>query len=289
MNIVLLSGGSGKRLWPLSNDARSKQFLKVLRAKKGKHESMLQRVYGQIKQAILNPVITIVTSSIQSDSIHQQTDEDINLVFEPERRNTFAAILLACADLYYNKNVDRDDVIIVAPIDPYAETSFFAQFNALEKATQDNAGDLVLMGVSPTYPAAKYGYIVPEKSIMENMDSQRVACFKEKPSEMEAEALISQGALWNCGIFAFKLGYVLDILRQHMQVSTYAQVVEGYANLPKNSFDYEVVERASSVAVVKYEGAWKDLGTWNTLAEELSEENSGIVLRDDTTINTHIH
>ena len=103
MRIILLSGGSGKRLWPLSNDARSKQFLKLLEAPDGTRESMLQRIVRQIKESGLDAPITVATSVSQKDAITTQLGNAVDVVTEPERRNTFPAIALATTHLLKDK------------------------------------------------------------------------------------------------------------------------------------------------------------------------------------------
>lgn len=132
---------------------------------------------------------------------------------------------------------------------------------------QSSVAELALLGVLPTYPSEKYGYIIPDSA---KGDVWRVREFKEKPDERTAKRLIDKGALWNCGVFAFKLDYLKNIIESYYELSTFDDIRDHYAVFPKNSFDYEVVEKASSVAVVPYEGSWKDLGTWNTLTEEMA-------------------
>ncbi len=161
MKIVLLSGGSGKRLWPLSNDIRSKQFLKVVRNEEGKKESMLQRVYRQIKEAGLDGGITVATSAAQAESIKGQLGEAVSIVVEPERRNTFPAIALSAAYLYFEKGCPLKETVVVLPVDPYVGEEYFQMLHKLDAAVQAGAADLVLMGVAPTYPSEKYGYIIP--------------------------------------------------------------------------------------------------------------------------------
>ncbi len=161
MKIILLSGGSGKRLWPLSNDVRSKQFLKVVRGGDGKTESMLQRVYRQIKEAGHNGEITVATAVTQVESIKGQLGEAVSIVVEPERRNTFPAIALSAAYLYFEKNCPMEETVVVLPVDPYVGEEYFRMLHKLDAAVQAGAADIVLMGVAPTYPSEKYGYIIP--------------------------------------------------------------------------------------------------------------------------------
>ena len=286
IHLILLSGGSGTRLWPLSNSSRSKQFLKVLRDEQGNHISMVQRVVGQIRAVDADIDITIATCANQENSISRQVEGAYTLVLEPERRDTAPAIMLACANLAHEQKANAGDTVIVMPIDTYADQAYYDGIVKLDAAVQSSFAELVLLGVEPTYPSEKYGYIVPETP---EGDLRRVARFTEKPSENVAKQLISQGALWNCGVFAFKLGYLTDLASKYLPVNDFNEFRACYAELPKNSFDYEVVEKAASVACVPYAGEWKDLGTWNTLTEEMADASAGRVVVDDSTCeNVHV-
>ena len=275
MKIILLSGGSGKRLWPLSNDARSKQFLRLLTDPEGNKESMIQRVVRQIKSAGLTDDIVVATGINQKDSIENQLGDSLSVVTEPCRRDTFPAILLACSYLA-SRGTAMDEPVIVMPCDSYTENAYFGVIGRMGDAVSRGVADLVLMGIEPTYPSAKYGYIVPEKEV--GADGVRmVSRFTEKPEVPVAEKLISEGALWNGGVFAFRLGYLMEIAGRILPGWDFARMRESYAELPKISFDYEVVEKAKSVAVMPYAGRWKDLGTWNTLTDELDDHTYGNV------------
>ncbi len=286
IHLVLLSGGSGTRLWPLSNSSRSKQFLKVLRDAEGNHVSMVQRVFGQIRAVDADVDVTIATCAAQENSIRRQVEGGYALVLEPERRDTAPAIMLACANLAYEQKADSKETVIVMPIDTYADQAYYDGIVKLDEAVQSGFAELVLLGVEPTYPSEKYGYIVPET--LEG-ELRKVARFTEKPDEATARDLLDKGALWNGGVFAFKLGYLADIAARYLPVNDFKQFRERYAELPKISFDYEVVEKVSSIAVVPYSGEWKDLGTWNTLTDEMADEMAGRVVVDDATCeNVHV-
>lgn len=286
MKLVLLSGGSGKRLWPLSNDTRSKQFLKVLEGAQVK-ESMVQRVWGQLQEVGLGGAAVIATSKMQRDMIHSQLGSDVPLIIEPKRRDTFPAIALAASYLYSGEGVSEDEVVSVLPVDPYVDAAFFLRVQELESVLTESNADLALMGVQPTYPSSKYGYIVPNGSVDRDMPFT-VGRFTEKPSEEEAEQLIRDHALWNCGVFAFKLGYVLDLLKEKELPLDYELLSDQYDRLPKISFDYEVVEKAGHIVALPYEGYWKDLGTWNTLTEEMITSQIGKGIITDDCHNTHL-
>ncbi|KZE64048.1 mannose-1-phosphate guanylyltransferase [Fictibacillus phosphorivorans] len=286
MKIVLLSGGSGKRLWPLSNDARSKQFLKVLKDENNESQSMIQRVWSQLKEADLADSTLISTSISQVDMISNQLDFTNGIIVEPERRDTFPAVCLAASYLYSELNTDSNEVIVVLPVDPYVEKQFFNKIKELEKALQQSEANIALMGVQPTFPSEKYGYIIPQHE--EDVLWKKVMHFKEKPSQTLAEEFIRQGGLWNCGVFAFKLGYILSLLRDMDITPNYEELLENYSILSKDSMDYAVIEKEKNVIVLKYDGYWKDLGTWNTLTDEMSRNVLGKGTISDDSVNTHL-
>lgn len=290
MNIVLLSGGSGKRLWPLSNDSRSKQFLKLLKNENGEYESMVQRVYRQIRSAGIDAHIVVATGESQVDSIRSQLGKQVDIVVEPERRDTFPAIALAAVYLSKEKKMKEDEVVLVLPVDPYADLEYFHTLVQMEQAVRTGVADMVLMGIKPTYPSEKYGYIVPvNESVMTDKGAvYLVEQFQEKPSLEKARLLLDEGALWNGGVFAFRLGYLLDIIGHYQAADSYEVFRANYGELKKISFDYQVVEKAHSIAMVTYSGRWKDLGTWNTLSEEIAEPAMGHVLLGEGTVNTTV-
>lgn len=287
MNIVLLSGGSGKRLWPLSNDIRSKQFIKIFKTKATtegnaeSYESMVQRVYRQIKAVDADADVTIATSKSQVSAIHNQVGLDVGISVEPCRRDTFPAIALATAYLHDVKGIDKDEAVVVCPVDPYVDHSYFECIKELYEAAINNKENLILMGIEPTYPSEKYGYIKP----MQNAEGWG---FTEKPTEEKAKEYIAAGALWNGGVFAYKLRYVLEKSKELLGICSYEELFSNYANLKKISFDYAVVEQETSIAVLRYSGTWKDIGTWNTLTEAMEDEVIGRGTLGERTENVHI-
>ncbi|MFP3155773.1 cupin domain-containing protein [Lachnospiraceae bacterium ZAX-1] len=284
MNIILLSGGSGKRLWPLSNDIRSKQFIKLLK-RDGIYESMIQRVYRQICSVVPEAKINIAASKKQASMICSQIGDNVNICVEPSRKDTFPAIALACSYLHDVKGILSEEVVIVCPVDPYVEQGYFQALEELESlVAQSDDTNLTLMGVVPTYPSEKYGYIIPktDKAV------SKVDAFKEKPDVKTAQAYIEKGALWNSGVFAFKLSYILEKAHQLIDFLDYEDLYEKYNTLEKISFDYAVVEQETHIQVLRFCGTWKDLGTWNTLTEEISETAIGKAMYDEACSNTHI-
>ena len=284
VNIVLLSGGSGKRLWPLSNDIRSKQFIKIFKNENGEYESMVQRVYRQIKKIDSDATVTIATSKTQVSAIHNQLGEDVGISVEPCRRDTFPAIALATAYLVDVMQVDPEESVVVCPVDPYVQDDYFAALKELAIQADKGEANLVLMGIEPTYPSEKYGYIIPESTEQTAM----VQTFKEKPNAKVAEEYIAQGALWNGGVFAYKLKYVLNKAHQLIDFSDYQDLFDKYDTLTKISFDYAVVEKEDKIQVQRFAGEWKDLGTWNTLTEAMEESTVGKGVLNETCSGVHI-
>lgn len=284
MNIVLLSGGSGKRLWPLSNDVRSKQFIKIFKKEDGTLESMVQRVYGQIRKVDPQATVTIATSKSQVSAIHNQLGQDVGVCVEPCRRDTFPAIALATAYLHDVKGISLDESVVVCPVDPYVEDDYFRAVEQLGQQALKGEANLVLMGIQPTYPSEKYGYIIPR-----TQDAvSEVETFKEKPDAATAQKYIDQGALWNGGVFAYKVGYLLDKAHQLIDFTDYQDLFDKYETLEKISFDYAVVEKEDKIQVMRFAGQWKDLGTWNTLTEAMEDPCIGEGMMNETCQNVHV-
>ncbi len=277
MNIVLLSGGSGKRLWPLSNDVRSKQFIKIFPAGKGKYESMVQRVYRQIKEADPEANVTIATSKTQVSAIHNQLGADVGISIEPCRRDTFPAIALATMYLIDELGVSPDEPVVVCPVDPYVDKDYFEAIKKLSDLASTGKANLTLMGIEPTYPSEKYGYIIPK----DTAEVSEVETFKEKPTVDVAKDYIARGALWNGGVFAYKLKYVADRAHELIDFNDYRDLFAKYDTLEKISFDYAVVEKEDKISVMRFKGQWKDLGTWNTLTEAMEEDIIGKGVMND--------
>ena len=286
MKLILLSGGSGRRLWPLSNEARSKQFIKLLETSDGSLQSMAQHIYGQLCEAGLNDDILISTNTLQRDSFISQIGENISILAEPERRDTFAAIVLACSYLFTKKKCDVSEPIIVLPCDQLVEQTYFDTIKRIGECITTSNADLVLMGIQPTNPSTKYGYIIP--SAKDSDGSANVLHFKEKPDIETATKYLRQGALWNGGVFGFKLGYLIDVIKKYLSDISFDYIYYNFTLLPKISFDYEVVEKANDVKVITYSGKWEDLGTWSSFLSEIKRPVIGNGLLTSDCQNTNI-
>lgn len=246
---------------------------------------MIQRVCRQAKSVASDVPITIATGREQVSLIRRQLGSDVNISIEPCRRDTFPAIALVCAYLHEVRGVPHNEAVAICPADPYVDEDYFrAVLRLLTEAERECSANLVLMGIEPTYPSEKYGYIIPASQESQSM----VQSFKEKPDKETAEKYIAQGALWNSGVFAFKLGYALDKARELLDYTDYEDLFQRYEGLTKISFDYAVVEKETNSVVQRYSGTWLDIGTWNTLAEVMPEQSIGRVTMDEVCKNVHV-
>lgn len=284
MNIILLSGGSGKRLWPLSNGVRGKQFLKLFKINESCYESMLQRTYRQIASVDQEANIIVTAEKSQVNLIKKQLDGKVAICVEPCRKDTFPAIALAVAYMKYKMGMQDEECVTVCPIDSYVDLEYYKTIEKLNRFAQHSSANLFLIGAAPTYPSEKYGYILPERLEM----ISTVKEFKEKPDKELAREYISQGALWNTGVFIFRVGYLLKRAKELLKFKDYGDLYTKYSELRPISFDYAVVEKTENMQVFRYEYGWKDVGTWNTVSEVMSDAVKGNVLLDNTCENTQV-
>ena len=286
MYYILLSGGSGKRLWPLSSEVRPKQYLKILHRENNSMESasMLQRVWEQLEEAGIDSHTVITAEENQTELIYSQI-KNARIAVEPKRRDTFAAILLSCLYLKSELKVSEEEYITVLTVDLYTEGKYFETLKSLEEIMKKEKKEIGLLGVRPTYPATKYGYILPGEK-KENFYT--VKSFYEKPDEKTAEQLLQKEALWNCGVFCVKVGSILERGKRYTQAETYSQLIEEYEKLPQISFDYEVLENSKDLLVVPFQGYWKDLGTWESMAEQMRTDTLGNVILGDNCRETQV-
>ncbi|MEK4083225.1 sugar phosphate nucleotidyltransferase [Psychrobacillus sp. FSL K6-1415] len=271
MKIIVLSGGSGKRLWPMSTDQTPKHLLQLF-VHEDKKESMLQRVIRQITTIVNKEDIIIATTEKQYELVSNQVP-DITVIKEPEGRDTFAAIALGCSYIISNTDATINEVVAVVSADAYVDYSFYEKVISLSEIIKNKHYGMGLVGIKPTSPTSKFGYMIPK--ISGNL--QEIDRFIEKPEFNFAKDLIKKGALWNSGVFVFPLKTVLNELTCKGISTNYDDFLKQFSCLPKRSFDYEIIENSQNIVAVEYDGLWDDLGTWEILLEKIEPKISGNV------------
>ncbi|MCD9024478.1 sugar phosphate nucleotidyltransferase [Cohnella silvisoli] len=285
MKIILLSGGAGKRLWPLSSEILPKQFMKILRTPSGESISMVQKTWGILadKFGIHN---LFISAGLNHESVlREQLGPDVRLILEPSQRDTFPAIAVASSYLS-SIEIHPDETVIVLPVDAYVDPAFYDKLNDLDHIIQQDFARLALIGIQPSFPAEKFGYILPIPS--SNPYYSRVNSFHEKPDRASAGDLIDQGALWNGGVFAFRLAYMEEIVSRLIRTWSYKELTAAYDTIPRISFDYMVVEPEKRIICVKYVGKWTDLGTWTEMLRVIEPDECNNVIKDDSCEGTHV-
>lgn len=268
MRLVLLCGGSGTRLRPLSNPVRSKPFLDLLPAPGGGRESMVRRLCRQLDEAGMLSSALFVIRRDQTALLRNRIGGSGLVVPEPARRGTYLAAALAASYIHSVLAAEPDEIVCVMPADPLVDDAFFRTIARLPDALGQSGANLALIGAVPAQPSDQYGYIVPEGAVPPGGHAA-VRRFAEKPAAPEAERLIRAGALWNCGVFAFRLDYLLGSMAVRGLPADYGRLQELYDGLTADSFDREIAERERRAVVLRHDGLWRDLGSWASLADEL--------------------
>ena len=273
---VILAGGSGSRLWPLSRELYPKQLL-TLNADK----SLLQTTFERLNNFIPAKNIISVTNSKHHSNIKMQLSklsEDTVILAEPISKNTAPAIALSIK--YIVENYNEDEIILVVPSD--------LQINDVEKFTQTikssehfaNEGFIVTFGIKPNYPETGYGYICAE--------NEKVVSFVEKPNRQTAEKYIQNGNyFWNSGIFMFKASTIIkefkkycpeiDSVIKNIDFSEKSISFTEFDKMPNISIDYAIMEKSSNIVMVELKSDWKDLGSWKSIYEiRPKDENNNV-------------
>lgn len=287
MRIVLLCGGSGKRLWPLSNEIRSKVFLRLLKSEAGVRESMIERICRQLDEAGLLESTCIVTHHSQVEITRNYVGEHIPILAEPYKRGTFTAIAYAVSYLREKLQADPNETVCVLPVDTFADTAFFRLLLRFPDVLLHSKANLALLGTTPTHPSDQLGYIVPVLP-KGNDGYSFIHQFIEKPDMQTASRLIEHHAMWNCGVFAFPLKFMLAYLKDKGHPTQVEHWLAHYEHLANTSFDREVVEHTLPAVVMGYDGYWNDLGSWTALSSHFEDKAIGSGGISDDSSNTHL-
>ncbi|MBO9599249.1 MAG: mannose-1-phosphate guanylyltransferase, partial [Cohnella sp.] len=285
MKIIILAGGNGKRLWPLSSDIMPKQYMKVVKNDKGESCSMVQKTWSVLAEKYGESNLYVVGGESQAPVLAEQLGPKAQLILEPSRRDTFPAIALASVYLS-DLGTSADETVVVIPVDAHAENDYYDLLSELDDAIQRGEANLGLVGIRPGNVSEKYGYILSDP--IPGCATYRVNRFVEKPDRAAAAALIEKDAMWNGGIFAFRLEYVLGVLTSMNRPLHYAQLHSCYDTMPRISFDYMVTETEKNMICVRYDGDWTDLGTWTDIVRVLGEDDSRNFIKDDRSAGTFV-
>lgn len=283
MKVIILAGGGGTRLFPLSRDCYPKQFLHVIGDK-----SLLAQTIERFLGLVEAKDIIIVTNEryifhVQSE-IKSINAQEAHIITEPMGKNTASAIALSqsyCQDVL---QCDDDEILFVSPSDHLIKP--IDAFQDLIKNAQDVAKDnIVTLGIKPTKPEIGYGYIEAEKN---NNLAKKVISFKEKPDLATAKEYIASGNYyWNGGMFMFSIATMQAELTKYMPAiiditqNGYQYTVDNFINMPDISIDYAVAEKSQKMMMIPMENIyWNDIGSFDAIAEVLSDKDKNVFKGD---------
>lgn len=284
-HLVIMAGGIGSRLWPISTPECPKQFVDVL----GVGKSMIQMTVDRFEGIVSKQNVWVITSADYKDIVYEQLPDvpKENILFEPFMRNT--APCIAYAGCKIQKRSKGDAEIIVSPADhSVTDTEAFKKTicNALDFMSKNDA--IITVGITPSSPHTGYGYISADSN---SGNIKKVLSFKEKPTYEVALNYINEGNyFWNSGLFLWKLSTLINSFKEYAPdiISTFENIsekydtetenealLEAYNKVRKISVDYAIMERADNIYTLPSEFGWSDLGTWSSIRDFLMKDDNG--------------
>ena len=276
MKVVLLSGGSGTRLWPMSTEDCPKQFVSFF----DDDESMLYSTYKKVNNEFSS--IYVATQQSYTELIKKQINNKAKFIIEPNKIGAVGAIFNIAAYFKYKEGLSDEEIISVVPTDHEVENDFYKVLNDAYFHIKNNNENICLVGIKPTFASTEYGYILHKNNKVEK--------FLEKPNEVVAKELISKNVLWNSGIIVFKLGYIIEISKRYLSYNNYEEFKSLYNTLPRNNFEKEVLEKENNIGIIESKTIWNDLGTWEVLSSKISTPdkfNTNIINLEDKEIRNN--
>ncbi|MDP1608341.1 MAG: sugar phosphate nucleotidyltransferase [Chlamydiales bacterium] len=282
MHVVILAGGEGTRLWPMSRQERPKQFLSLC----GPHSLLQETVLRFLNK---HPVV-IVTQACYEELVFKQLEavsaSHLPVVIEPARKNTAAAIALALRFLEESKDLKPDDPVLVVPSDHWISPQevFLDYMLKVEPAVK--LGKIVTFGICPTKPETGFGYIQLDRPF--DSCCYHVKQFVEKPTRQRAEQFISDPMYyWNSGMFAFSSSAMWQAFALYfpalssLQTQSWTECLHSFSSLPSISIDYAVIEKTDQIVSCPLPIRWSDMGSWENLYEFLEKDQQLNVKRGD--------
>jgi mannose-1-phosphate guanylyltransferase / mannose-6-phosphate isomerase len=292
MKALVLAGGSGTRLWPLSRQNFPKQFLKL-----NKNKSLLQETVERLAGVILPDDIIIITNNDYQFYVTSELKNlsNIHTLLEPASRNTAPAIALGIKYCIDTLGCSKEDVIFISPSDHIIrpDEKFRGYLMKAEEIAQE--GFIVTFGIQPTKPETGYGYIKCNEQLLSgNQKYFKVEKFTEKPTRELAEGYIKKGNYyWNSGMFAFTIGTILEELEKYAPLvhkeleKGFDEMLSTFIQMPDISIDYAVMEKSDKVVTLPLDLYWNDIGSWDALFDVLDkDENGNVKIGDILSINT---
>ncbi len=282
---VILAGGSGKRLWPLSRHNFPKQLIRLGQT------SLLAQALNRLQEIPFITDIAVITTQDYAPDIKEKIGTDVKIIIEPCAKNTAAAILMSCLEI---EKIDPQSIVIFSPADHVIgqQQAFSAALCAAFSYVSYH-DTLALIGVTPTHPSTAYGYIERgQDEFLKATHLYTVVSFHEKPSyEIAQQYLLMNTMLWNCGIFCARVEIFIELFMRHMP-ELYMHVKEQrYTQIDPVSFDKGIVEKVHDAVVVHGNFSWTDVGTIEQFIdqEQKNKKNDKVVAIDSCNVRAYCH